>query len=143
MKKNNKKGFTLVELVIVVAVMAILVAVAIPTISSISSSAQDSVNQSNARTIESVIKLKEADLSKSGSAVTIGATDIDDAVTAAKLGIESGSYTYNSDTGSVSHGGSAETATSKEFVITFDGAKANDSDTSNDKDIVTVTKGTK
>ena len=35
MKKNNKKGFTLVELVIVVAVMAVLVAVAIPTIGSI------------------------------------------------------------------------------------------------------------
>ena len=33
--KNNKKGFTLVELVIVVAVMAVLVAVAIPTIGSV------------------------------------------------------------------------------------------------------------
>ena len=35
MKKNNKKGFTIVELVIVIAVIAILAAVLIPTFSSI------------------------------------------------------------------------------------------------------------
>ena len=35
MKKNNKKGFTIVELVIVIAVIAILAAVLIPTFSSV------------------------------------------------------------------------------------------------------------
>ena len=35
MKRNNKKGFTIVELVIVIAVIAILAAVLIPTFSSI------------------------------------------------------------------------------------------------------------
>ena len=44
MKKNNKKGFTLVELVIVVAVMAVLVAVAIPTVGSIKASADSAVS---------------------------------------------------------------------------------------------------
>ncbi|MCI7095187.1 MAG: type II secretion system GspH family protein, partial [Clostridiales bacterium] len=35
MKRNNKKGFTIVELVIVIAVIAILAAVLIPTFSSV------------------------------------------------------------------------------------------------------------
>ena len=42
MKKNNKKGFTIVELVIVIAVIAILAAVLIPTFSSIIKKAQQS-----------------------------------------------------------------------------------------------------
>lgn len=40
--KNNKKGFTIVELVIVIAVIAILAAVLIPTFSSITNSARES-----------------------------------------------------------------------------------------------------
>ena len=42
MKKMNKKGFTIVELVIVIAVIAILAAVMIPTFSGIVGKAQDS-----------------------------------------------------------------------------------------------------
>ena len=102
MKKNNKKGFTLVELVIVVAVMAILVAVAIPTIGSISDSAKKSVTDTNARTIESVIKLAEAELSKQGDGtVELDEDDIAAALNDAKLGIESGSYVYDPDLGTV------------------------------------------
>lgn len=40
--KNNKKGFTLVELVIVIAVIAILAAVLIPTFGSVINNAQKS-----------------------------------------------------------------------------------------------------
>ena len=42
MKKMNKKGFTIVELVIVIAVIAILAAVLIPTFSGIVTKAQES-----------------------------------------------------------------------------------------------------
>lgn len=42
MKKLNKKGFTIVELVIVIAVIAILAAVLIPTFSGIVTKAKDS-----------------------------------------------------------------------------------------------------
>ncbi len=83
MKKNNKKGFTLVELVIVVAVMAILVAVAIPTISSITGEAKTNVQNSNAQTIESMIKLAEAES-------TLSAGVIEKALYDAKLGIDGG-----------------------------------------------------
>ena len=83
MKKNNKKGFTLVELVIVVAVMAILVAVAIPTVASITSSAQTSTDKSNARTIESMIKLEMAETSATSATESVVAS----AIAKAKLGI--------------------------------------------------------
>ena len=48
MKKNNKKGFTIVELVIVIAVIAILAAVVIPTFTGVSEKAQKSAALQNA-----------------------------------------------------------------------------------------------
>lgn len=49
MKKTNKKGFTLVELVIVIAVIAILAAVLIPVFANLISKAKDSAALQNAR----------------------------------------------------------------------------------------------
>ena len=49
MKKTNKKGFTIVELVIVIAVIAILAAVLIPTFTSIINKANDSADLQAAR----------------------------------------------------------------------------------------------
>ena len=49
MKRNNKKGFTIVELVIVIAVIAILSTVLIPTFSGVRKSAQDAADLQNAR----------------------------------------------------------------------------------------------
>ena len=49
MKKNNKKGFTIVELVIVIAVIAILAAVLIPTFTGVTERAQKSAALQNAR----------------------------------------------------------------------------------------------
>ena len=48
MKKNNKKGFTIVELVIVIAVIAILAAVLIPTFTGVTERAQKSAALQNA-----------------------------------------------------------------------------------------------
>ena len=48
MKKMNKKGFTIVELVIVIAVIAILAAVLIPTFSGIIKKAEKSSNEQKA-----------------------------------------------------------------------------------------------
>jgi len=49
MKKTNKKGFTIVELVIVIAVIAILAAVLIPTFSGVIESARESAALSEAK----------------------------------------------------------------------------------------------
>lgn len=94
MKKNNKKGFTLVELVIVVAVMAILVAVAIPTIGAVTGKARVSVYNSNAKTIESMLKLEEANADDGTGADP----DYETALNDANLGIEEGTYYYVTDT---------------------------------------------
>lgn len=49
MRKNNRKGFTITELVIVIAVIAILAAVLIPTFTSIINKAQQSSAMQEAR----------------------------------------------------------------------------------------------
>ena len=49
MKKNNKKGFTLAELLIVVAIIAVLVAVAIPVFNAQLEKSRESVDISNVR----------------------------------------------------------------------------------------------
>ena len=48
-KKQNKKGFTLAELLIVVAIIGVLVAISIPIFSSNMKKARLAVNQANAR----------------------------------------------------------------------------------------------
>lgn len=62
-KKNSKKGFTLVELVVVIAILAILAAIAIPVVSSTITSSQRSSAKSNAQTIELAIKEADAAIS--------------------------------------------------------------------------------
>ncbi len=49
MKKNNKKGFTLAELLIVVAIIAVLVAIAIPVFTTQLEKSRDAVTVSNLR----------------------------------------------------------------------------------------------
>ena len=49
MKKNNNKGFTLAELLIVVAIIAVLVAVAIPVFNTQLEKSRDAVSVSNMR----------------------------------------------------------------------------------------------
>ena len=123
MKKNNKKGFTLVELVIVVAVMAILVAVAIPTVKSVTNSAKTAVQETNARTIEATIKLYEANK----EAGTVGApTTLEDAMDKAALGIKDAVYSYDVANGVAKYEGTnAEAAnwsgTATKYILKYDG----------------------
>ena len=105
--KKTKKGFTLVELVIVVAVMAVLVAVAIPTVSAITGTARENVKKTNAQTIESMIKLEEAELSETGTPLTDAL--IKTALEQAKLGITTGDFYYDTSTGNVEVGSATET----------------------------------
>lgn len=52
---RNKKGFTLIELIVVIAILAILAAIAIPTFSGITSEADAKVELANARNLATAI----------------------------------------------------------------------------------------
>lgn len=133
MKKNNKKGFTLVELVIVVAVMAVLVAVAIPTVKSITGTAKEAVTETNCRTIESVLKMKEAELVKDGDGAGSLTTNaqVEGAIDAAKLGIQGKAaagqnaaapvvYYYDNGNGVVSATNPGDNKVGTVFTLSFD-----------------------
>lgn len=59
-KKRNKKGFTLIELVVVIAILGILAAIAIPRLTGSREKANRSAVLANLRTIESAISIAQA-----------------------------------------------------------------------------------
>ena len=61
MKKNNRKGFTIVELVIVIAVIAILAAVLIPTFASVIKKANLSADQQAVATMNKQLAIVDVD----------------------------------------------------------------------------------
>lgn len=77
-KKNSKKGFTLVELVVVIAILAILAAIAIPVVASTITSSQRSSAKSNAQTIEVAIKEADAAISAKDDTVFVNKSDAAD-----------------------------------------------------------------
>lgn len=60
-KRNKKRGFTLIELIIVIAIIAILAAIAVPAFGQIRQKANSSADIGNARTIYSVVTAGIAD----------------------------------------------------------------------------------
>ena len=68
MKNSNKKGFTIVELVIVIAVIAILAAVLIPTFSSLIAKANLSADQQTVRNINTELAIA-GELKTAGNAI--------------------------------------------------------------------------
>lgn len=56
LRKNTKKAFTLVELVIVISILAILAAIAIPVITTTINSSKLSVMESDSATVEMMLK---------------------------------------------------------------------------------------
>lgn len=61
MKKHCKKGFTIVELVIVIAVIAILAAVLIPTFVSLVNRANVSADEQNVTNMNTILAVESVD----------------------------------------------------------------------------------
>lgn len=70
--KTNKKGFTLVELVVVIAILAILAAIAIPVVNSIINTASKNGALSNAQTIELAVKEAQSNIASKNTEVYNG-----------------------------------------------------------------------
>ena len=75
---TNRKGFTLVELLVVVAIIGILAAIAVPKFQSASESARGAKMQADLRTIDSAIAMAIAQ----GKTVADAAATLDANVTA-------------------------------------------------------------
>lgn len=58
--KRNKKGFTLIELIVVIAILAILAAIAIPSFIGITQTAQTNVAMANGTAIATAINTYNA-----------------------------------------------------------------------------------
>ena len=59
-KKNNKKGFTLIELIVVIAILAILAAIAIPRFTNVTADAKLKADNASATSMESAVRIFEA-----------------------------------------------------------------------------------
>jgi len=63
-KLRNRKGFTLIELIVVIAILGILAVLAIPRFAGTQLRAQQRTHNANVRTIESAIAVAQADTGK-------------------------------------------------------------------------------
>ncbi len=83
-KVNNKKGFTLAELLVVVAILAILIAIAVPIFGSAMDKARETAINANARAIKSaaMVSIMENNTAKGANGwKAIATVDSDGSIT--------------------------------------------------------------
>ena len=73
MRKNNKKGFTLAELLIVVAIIAVLTAIAIPVFTTQLEKSREATDQANVRSAYADVMANYLTNADSGYSMTVSA----------------------------------------------------------------------
>ena len=66
--KMNKKGFTLIEMLVVIAIIAILVAIIIPTVSNATEKAKEAADAANIRSTVAEVAIAGLDADPTGTA---------------------------------------------------------------------------
>lgn len=69
-KQKSKKGFTLVELIVVIAILGILAALVVPQVTGYIEKAQESTDQANAQMLYTAGQLYVTDLEVAGTKLT-------------------------------------------------------------------------
>jgi prepilin-type N-terminal cleavage/methylation domain-containing protein len=78
-RKNNKKGFTLVELMVVVVIIGILVAIAVPVYNNTTATAKINADMASVRTLNGAVSQYMANETDPKAAITSG-TSVEDAM---------------------------------------------------------------
>lgn len=100
-RAKSKKGFTLVELVIVIAVLAIIAFIAIPTVSNVIGNANAAADNSNAQAIETAIKTAQSEVAAD---TTTSSTKVNSLKTAASQTLQTLLSTYGVEASNIGLG---------------------------------------